>query len=231
MQEAAGREPVAQAPDQRVGERALGRADRVGVPLAGFEIVDRDEGRLAAHGQADVVGVRASCRPPRRARRAPSRLSSENGLVMRGCSATRVDLHVEVEIDIGEARDAGDRRGVAIMRRRGERNMAFAGQQARGRIEADPAGAGQIDLAPGVQIGEVVVGAGRPVERDEIGLELDEIAGHEAGGEAEMAQDLHQQPARIAARARAALEASPPASARPVSMRMMIADLALQARR
>ena len=55
VQEAAGGEAVAQAPDQLVGERALGRADRVRVPLARFEIVDRDEGRLAAHGQSHVV--------------------------------------------------------------------------------------------------------------------------------------------------------------------------------
>ena len=125
---------------------------------------------------------------------------------MRGCSDDPLDPHVEVEIDIGETREARDRRGVAIVRRRGERNVAFAGQQARGRIEPDPAGAGQIDLGPGVEIGEVVVGAGRPVERDEIGLELDEIAGHEPRGQAQMAEDLHQKPARIAARARTALE-------------------------
>ena len=56
MQEPAGREPVAQAPDQPVGERPLGRADRVRVPFARFKVVDRNEGRLAAHGQADVVG-------------------------------------------------------------------------------------------------------------------------------------------------------------------------------
>ncbi len=74
-------------------------------------------------------------------------------------------------------------------------------EQPRGRIEPDPAGARQVDLAPGVEIGEIVVGAGRPVERDEIGLQLDQVAGDEARGETEMAQRLHQQPARIAARA------------------------------
>ena len=56
MKEATGSEPVAQAPDQPVSERPLGRADRVRVPLARFEVVDRNEGRLAAHGQPDVVG-------------------------------------------------------------------------------------------------------------------------------------------------------------------------------
>ena len=34
--------------------------------------------------------------------------------------------------------------------------MSFAGEQTRGRIESEPAGAGHVDLGPGVQIGEVV---------------------------------------------------------------------------
>ena len=116
---------------------------------------------------------------------------------MRGCSATRGDLHVEAEVDLGEAGDAGDRGGVAVVRGGGERDVALAGQEAGGRVEADPAGAGQVDLGPGVQVGEVVVGAGRAVERDEVGLELDQVARDEAGGEAEVAQGLHQEPARV----------------------------------
>ena len=36
-------------------QRLLGRADRGGVPLRRVEIVDGDEGRLAAHGQAHVL--------------------------------------------------------------------------------------------------------------------------------------------------------------------------------
>ena len=38
---------------------------------------------------------------------------------------------------------------------RGQRDVPFAGEQARGRVEPDPAGAGQVDLGPGVQVGEV----------------------------------------------------------------------------
>ena len=37
-------------------------------------------------------------------------------------------------------------------------------------------------------------------ERLDVGLELNQIAGDEARGQAEMAQDLHQQPRGIAAR-------------------------------
>ena len=117
-----------------------------------------------------------------------------------------VDLHVEGEIDLGEAGAAGNRRGVAVMRRGGERDVALAGQQAGGGVETDPAGSGQIDLGPGVQVGEVVVGARRAVDGDEVGLELDQIAGDEACGEAEVAQDLDEEPGGVAARALAVLE-------------------------
>ena len=102
-------------------------------------------------------------------------------------------------------------------------------EQAGGRVEADPAGAGQIDLAPGMQVGEVLVGAGRAVERDEVGLELDQVAGDEARREAEMAEDLDEQPARVAARALGEVERL----VRRLDARLHaddVADLALQAR-
>ncbi len=85
------------------------------------------------------------------------------------------------------------------MRRRAERQMALAAEQAGGRVHADPAGAGNIDLGPGVQVGEILVGALRAVERVDVGAQLDQIAGDEARREAELAQDLHQQPGRVAA--------------------------------
>ena len=77
------------------------------------------------------------------------------------------------------------------------------GHQAGGGVEADPAGAGQIDLGPGMQIGEVSAGALRPLDRLLVGDELDQVARDEARGEAEMAQKLHQQPGGIAAGAAA----------------------------
>ena len=205
VQEAAGGEAVAQPADQPVGEAALHRADGVGVPLLALEVVDRDEGRLAAHGQPHVAGGEAGVDL------AAEGVERRPGLVGEGLGDARVlgdagDLHVEGEVDLGEAGDAADRGGVAVVRGGGERDVALAGQEAAGRVEADPAGAGQVDLGPGVQVGEVVVGAGRAVERDEVGLELDQVAGDEAGGEAEVAQDLHEQPGGVAAGAGAALE-------------------------
>jgi hypothetical protein len=99
-----------------------------------------------------------------------SHASSENGLVIRGCSATRVTRHVEGEVDIGGRGHAGDRRRRAVVRRRGERDVALASQQPGRGVEADPPGAGEVDLRPGVQVGEVDLGARGPVERLRSGL-------------------------------------------------------------
>ena len=110
---------------------------------------------------------------------------------------------------------AGDRRGARRLGRAGQRDVSLAGEQSRRRIEADPAGARQVDLAPRVEIGEVAVGADWTVERLDVGLELNQIAGHEARGEPEVAQQLHEQPGRVAARARCPRRASLRSPARP----------------
>ena len=83
--------------------------------------------------------------------------------------------------------------------RAGQRNMAFAGKQARRRIKPDPACAGQIHLAPGVQIGEIDLGAAGAIQRLDVGFELNQVARHEARRQPTVAQQLHQQPAGIAA--------------------------------
>ena len=205
MQEAARREALAQAPDEPVGEPPFHRADRLGVPFVQLEVVDRDEGGLAAHGEAHVVGDEDPVDL------LPQSVERRPGLFRERLGDARMlgdplDPHVEREFDLGEARQPRDRHSVAVVGGGGERNVAFAGEEARGRIEPDPPGAWKIDLRPGMKIGEVVVGSRRPVQRDEIGFQLDQIAGDEARGQAQMAENLHQEPARIAARARPALE-------------------------
>ncbi len=82
-------------------------------------------------------------------------------------------LHIEGEIGAGfgvAEETAGDRRGVAEMRGGGKRDVAFAGQEAGGRVEPDPTGARQVNLGPGMQVGKVVVSAGGAVERLQIGV-------------------------------------------------------------
>ncbi len=107
------------------------------------------------------------------------------------------------------------------MRRRGERNVPLAAEQAGGGVEPDPARAGDVDLGPGVQVGEVVVRAGGAVQRLQVVLELDQVARDEAGGEAEPPQHLHQQPAGIAAGSLAQRAASASGVWTPGSMRTM----------
>src|SRR5208283_5925339 len=55
MQQAGGRVTIAQTANERVGVIALRRSDGRSVPLVRLEVVDRDEGRLAAHGEAHVL--------------------------------------------------------------------------------------------------------------------------------------------------------------------------------
>ncbi len=81
--------------------------------------------------------------------------------------------------------------------------MPFSGQQAGGGVQPDPACTGDIRFAPGVQVGEIGHRAARTVERFFVGSELDQVARHKPRGNAQMAQDLYQQPGAVATRARA----------------------------
>ena len=169
MQEAARREALAQAPDEPVGEPPLHRADRLGVPFVRLEVVDRDEGGLAAHGEAHVVGDEEPVDL------LPQSVERRPGLFRERLGDARMlgdplDPHVEREFDLGEARQPRDRHGVAVVGGGGERNVAFAGEETRGRIEPDPPGAWKIDLRPGMKIGEVVVGPRRPSSATRSGL-------------------------------------------------------------
>ena len=84
--------------------------------------------------------------------------------------------------------------------------MPLRGEQATGRIEPDPAGAGEIGLGPGVEIGEVARRPRRTVERWLIGGELHQIARAESGRDSHRPQQCHKQPGRIAAATGAAGE-------------------------
>src|SRR5207237_1588940 len=75
-------------------------------------------------------------------------------------------------------------------------------EETGGRVEPEPPGARDEDLGPGVEVGEVAFRAGGAVERLHVLLELDQVAGDEASGEAEVAEGLHEQPAAVAAGAR-----------------------------
>ena len=88
------------------------------------------------------------------------------------------------------------------MRRGGEREMALPAQQAGRGIEPDPARAGYVHLGPGVQVSEILRRPCGPIERNHVRSQLDQIARHEPRREADVTQDLHEQPSAVAARAR-----------------------------
>ena len=199
MQQGAFGEPLAQAVDQLFGQDALGVAERGGIPFGAVHIVDGDEGRLAAHGQADIADLHLLVDM------VAERLDALPLVFGVGQGDARIlvdagDAHLVEELHFAGVHAAGHGRGGGGLRRCGERDMALAGKEAGSGIEADPARARQIDFGPGVQVGEVGFGPGGTVERLDVGFQLNEIAGDEARGESEMAQDLHQQPGAVAAR-------------------------------
>ena len=192
---------------QRGGQCPLLVAVGGGVPLRVLGAAGGDEGGLAPHRQPHV----------------PLREESVDGLADRGDPAPLVvaeglgdawvlgdpgDRVGEGEVDRRRGGGAADRRRRAGVRGRREGDVPLAGEQPGGGVEADPAGAGDEDLGPGVQVGEVL---GRAVEAGvadgaEVGGELDEVAGDEAGGQAQVAQQRHEQPGRVAAGADAAAQ-------------------------
>ena len=181
------------------GQAPLVGTHRRGVPFRAIRIVDGHERGLAAHGEAHIA--RQQLRVDGVAQAfdlRPLLLGVRLGDARRFPDA--LDLHVVVELDFGLVDRAGDRRRGAGLGRAGQRNVAFARQQAGGGIESDPARARQIDFAPGMQVGEILLRPRRAIERFHVGGELDQVAGDEARRQAQVTQQLHQQPRRVAAR-------------------------------
>ncbi len=192
------REGLGETLEQIVGTLAFVLAERESVPLRAVHVVDRDESGFAAQGQAHVVGVEIGVD-----------LAAEGddvgpGGIVVGLGDARVfvdtgDIVAEFELDLAAVGGTDDRGGAGGLRRTGQRDVPFAGEQAGGGVEADPAGTGQVDLGPGVQIGEIVGGAFGAFQRLFVGDQLHQIAGHEARSQPQVAQDLHQQPGAVAA--------------------------------
>ena len=205
VQEAACAVACAQPVHERGGQAALGRTQGVGIPLRGVAVVDGDEGGLAAHRQPHVtllqLGVDGVAEVDDVA---PLLVAVGQRHARRFVDARH--RHVVRELDLAVVDRAADRRRRRRLGRAGHRDVAFTGEQPGSRIQADPAGARQVDLAPGVQVGEIVLGARGAVERLDVGLELDQVAGDEARGQPQVAQRLHEQPAGVATRAAAAAQ-------------------------
>ena len=196
VQQRARREALLQAPDEAPSQMPLRLAERREVPLGAVHVVNRHERRLPAHRQTHVM------RPELGVDEAAERVDLAPLLVGVGLGDARrlVDpahAHLVAERHLALVDFAGHRRRALWIGRGRERNVAFAGHEPGRRVEADPAGARQVDLGPRVQVGEVDVGAARSVERLDVGLELDEVPRDEPRRETEMAQDLHEEPRAV----------------------------------
>ncbi len=192
-------ESVVHSHGQFVGQHTFGVAVGFGVPLGSLHVVDRDEGGLAAHGQPDVTLGEASIDGLADLVDAPPLF----GRVRQGhpgVLADPVDHVRELELNLGRGGASGDRGGGRRVRRARQRDVALPGEQPGGRVEAHPAGTGDEDLCPRVEIGEVGVGPVGATERRLVGCQLHQVSGHEACGESEPAQCVDEQPAGVATR-------------------------------
>ncbi|CAB4583968.1 unannotated protein [freshwater metagenome] len=205
VQQAALSKLMAQALDELAAQETLLRTHRGGVPLLAVHVVDAYKGRLAAHRHAHIAFDEITVD-------LQAELFDLRPLLRRvGLRHTRRfkdarDLNLVLELHLTRVERTGDRCGAGRIWCGSQRQMPLAREQARGRIEAHPACAGQIHLAPGMQVREVHLRAAGAVERFHIRLQLDQIAAHESRGHAEMAEELAKQPRRVTARAAAKIQ-------------------------
>ena len=202
QEQAAGSQPVEQPAGEHAGPPPLVGTEGRRVPFRRVAVVERHEGRLAAHGQPHVAGGE------RRVHLVADRQDSLPLRLREGPGRSRTfrqpgEPHLEGELGPTGIDRPGHRRGAGRVGRGRQRDVTLGGQQAARGIEAHPAGAGQVDLGPGVQVGEVGGRSGRSVERPLIRHELHEVPRAEPGRQAQPPGERHEQPGRIPAAARA----------------------------
>src|SRR4051812_34279031 len=91
-------------------------------------------------------------------------------------------------------RRAADGGGVRRKGAAGEWDMTLAREKTRRRVQSDPTSARKINFTPGMQIGEILLRAGRAIEGLYVGRELDEVTGDEPRSETDTSTGLHEQP-------------------------------------
>ena len=205
MQHAARRKMIFQAVHQLPGHFTLFVAMRQGVPFRPIHVVNRHKSRLAALGQPHILALQVGI----------DLLAEQVDFLpvffFVGFGHARIfmnarDRHHMGKSNIGLVGKTGDR---CRRRRHGgasQRNMAFARQHARSRVQPNPASAGHIHLGPGMQIGKVHGSSAGAVKRLLVGPQLNQIARHKSCSQAHLTHDLHQQPATVAAGTRAILQ-------------------------
>ena len=147
MQQTVGRVMVFQSRQQLRGQTTLVRAHRIGIPFGAITIIDRNKGRLATLGETHIMQIKIAIDlPAQRFNRRPLRFGVRLGNPRR--LPHPLDLHRVLECDFAFIHRTGNGCRRRRLRRTGQRYMPLARHQTRGRIKADPASSGQIDLAP-----------------------------------------------------------------------------------
>ncbi len=108
-----------------------------------------------------------------------------------------LDAHLMLEFDLAVLHHAGYGRGRRRIRAAGQRNVTFPGKQARRGIQSHPTGAGQEDLAPGVQVSEVFLRARGAIQCFQVRLELNQVTGDEPRCQPKVPKRLDQQPGGV----------------------------------
>ena len=127
VQQSAGREMVPQLADQPVGVAGLGRADGLAGPLRRAEVAVGDEGRLSAQRQAHVAGRKVGVHPVAELEQARPAVNGK-GLGDPDRFGDAGHAHGELEVHLAGLGQPGHRGGGPVVRRRGQRDVAFAGE-------------------------------------------------------------------------------------------------------
>ena len=158
VQQSAGGPFFVEAFEQVVGEFLFIRAERFGVPFRRVGSIERHERRFAAHREPHVETLEFSVDVvAQRIDRAP--LFFGVGLGLARVFVDARDRHREFKFGFAFIDEAGDWAGAAGFSGAGQRDVAFAGEQAGSRVQADPACPGQKHFRPSVQIGEIFFSA------------------------------------------------------------------------
>ncbi len=180
------------------GKPAFGRAECIRIPFWCIAVTHSHKSGLAAHGQAHIARHQFFIHSmAKRHDIGPLRFGI--GLGHAGRLVNARHCHMVRELHLTLVHTALNRRGSAGLWCAGQGNMALARQQARRGIQPHPARAGQIHLAPGVQVGEIDIGTTGTVQRLYIRPQLNQVARHKTGRQPAVAQQLHHQPGRITA--------------------------------
>ena len=152
-----------QSAKENSSQLPFGGTQSGGIPFGFIAVIDGDEGRLTPHrermrtdGQVaiDVFAQLIDIDP----------LFVGVGLGHARVFVNPCDRHFKAEFHFTRIDTTGDGRGRLRVRSRGQRNMAFAGEQSRGWVEAHPTGAGQENFGPGMQVRKVRLGTRWAVE-------------------------------------------------------------------